>query len=407
MSALLAERVQTLGQAHTIMAAAKDAARELTNEETKQVGELLDVVEKIDGELAAEAARNEVSSRLDALAGDVVVEQKHQEPEPASTLGEHFTKSYAAAREAGTPRNASHVAAEFKAVTDPVTSSGFDAALTTVDTNIVRNYVAPAVVSDLIPTSTIDGKIIKYYREGAREGNFATVAEGGQKPQMTYGAPTQVETSLKKIAAWFDISDEMVEDLGFVASEINSRGVRDLGLVEEAQLLSGNGVGENLTGLLATSGIQAEVSANKLADHVDAVFRAVMKVMNGSGMFADAIVVNPVDYERVRLMKDSTGSYYGGGPFFGAVGGAAPALQVPLWGLRTVVTPNIAAGTALVGSYAQAATQYTKGGVTVEATNSDGSKFTKNLRTIRIEKRLALAVRQPAGFAKVTLTPPV
>jgi hypothetical protein len=42
-----------------------------------------------------------------------------------------------------------------------------------------------------------------------------------------------------------------------------------------------------------------------------------------------------------------------------------------------------------------------KGGVRVEATNTDADDFQKNRMTIRAEERLALAVRRPAGFVKI------
>ena len=62
------------------------------------------------------------------------------------------------------------------------------------------------------------------------------------------------------------------------------------------------------------------------------------------------------------------------------------------------------AGTALVGAFSMATTLYRKGGVRVEATNSNATDFTSNLVTIRAEERIALAVRQPLGFCKLTLS---
>jgi hypothetical protein len=44
----------------------------------------------------------------------------------------------------------------------------------------------------------------------------------------------------------------------------------------------------------------------------------------------------------------------------------------------------------------------TNGGVSVESTNTNEDDFVKNLMTIRAEERLALAVRRPAGFKKLT-----
>ena len=54
-----------------------------------------------------------------------------------------------------------------------------------------------------------------------------------------------------------------------------------------------------------------------------------------------------------------------------------------------------------VGSFKACASVVSKGGVAVEATNTDQDDFIKNRMTIRCEERLALAVRRPAGFVKI------
>ena len=54
----------------------------------------------------------------------------------------------------------------------------------------------------------------------------------------------------------------MLEDLDFVVSEINQRLLYDLAMVEESQILNGNGTGSNLLGLLNRSGIQSVLRGN-------------------------------------------------------------------------------------------------------------------------------------------------
>jgi HK97 family phage major capsid protein len=196
----------------------------------------------------------------------------------------------------------------------------------------------------------------------------------------------------------------MLDDLPYLVSEINSRLLYDLGLFEEDQLLNGNGTSPNLRGLLQRSGIQTETGAAGGADNLDAIFRAATKVQTATGLNADGIVIHPTDYQVFRLKKDGNQQYYAGGPFTGAYGnsGGVP-IQPALWGLPTVVTAAIAAGTVLVGAFGQSTTVYRKGGVTVSSTNSNVNDFEKNLVTVRAEERLALAVRVPAALVKVTL----
>ena len=59
-------------------------------------------------------------------------------------------------------------------------------------------------------------------------------------------------------------------------------------------------------------------------------------------------------------------------------------------------------GTIVVGAYKTCASVVQNGGVSVEAVNTNEDDFVKNLMTIRAEERLALAVRRPAGFKKLT-----
>jgi hypothetical protein len=56
----------------------------------------------------------------------------------------------------------------------------------------------------------------------------------------------------------------------------------------------------------------------------------------------------------------------------------------------------------VVGAFKTCGSVVTKGGVSVEATNSNEDDFIHNLMTIRAEERLALAVRRPAGFKLIS-----
>jgi HK97 family phage major capsid protein len=73
-----------------------------------------------------------------------------------------------------------------------------------------------------------------------------------------------------------------------------------------------------------------------------------------------------------------------------------------LWGLPVTVSVRMPAGTAVVGNFQVGGQIFRKGGITVEATNSNNDDFVKNLVTIRAEERLLLAVYRPNAFGTVT-----
>lgn len=399
------QRAAALKAAREIMDNAKAEGRDLTEDEAVKADELLAKADELNVEIKKAEKAQERMKRLAEIT-DPEADERGRET-GAKTLGEHFVKTVGdrlvEAKSSG--GRFSVAAPEFKAATDTqMVGTTFDPVTTQVDTNIVEGLRRRLQIADLLAQGTLSGNAITYYVEGALEGDFATVAEGAQKPQIHYADPTPVTEALKKIAAFIKESDEMIEDLPFLVSAINNRLLYNLALLEENQVLNGDGAGTNLRGLLNRSGIQTlGATTDPKAGNADQIFKAMTSVSTGSGLDADGIVIHPTDYQTFRLNKDSNGQYYGGGYFQGQYGTGGVQEQPPLWGLRTVVTPAIDAGTVLVGAFRQSSTLYRKGGVRVESTNSEGNDFTNNKVTVRAEERVALATRVPAGLVKVTL----
>lgn len=255
-------------------------------------------------------------------------------------------------------------------------------------------------VTQLIPGGTITGGSLIYPKESSITNAAASVAEGGAKPGSDLNI-TQVTETLHKIATSLKVSDETLQDFAAAQSYIDGRLALFVQLAEEDQLLNGSGSGSNMTGLLNRSGLAAAQAVG--ADTViDAIFKEITKIRTVSFVEPDGIVINPSDWQSIRLSKDANDQYYGGGPFTGAYGnGSAPTADM-LWGMPVVVTPLIAQGTALVGAFGMCSQVFRKGGLRVEATNSNEDDFLKNLVAIRAELRELLAVYRPSGFGKVT-----
>ncbi len=399
------QREAALKAAREIAERVKGENRGFTDEEQSEVEQLMKQVD----DLKAQIEKAEQGDALMAKIAEMPSGERRdgdEKPE-AKSLGEAFVRGLKdgdlSNLKARTGFSVS--SPDFKAATDAQTKpSALDPATTQVDTNIVRAFRRPTV-SDLFGQGTLSGSAITYFVESATvEGGYTSVAEGGQKPQLHIADPTAVTETLKKIAAWWDVSDEMVEDLDFWVSEINNRALYLLALEEESQLLNGSGSGSDLNGLLKRTGVQTEALTSADDTVADALFRAMTKIQTVTGLSADALVINPSDYQGLRLAKDGNSQYYGGGYFSGEYGNGGVAIQPPVWGLRTVVSAAVDQGTAVVGSFKAGATVYRKGGIRVESTNSDLGKFTKNVITNRIEERLALAVRIPSAFVNVDLS---
>jgi HK97 family phage major capsid protein len=364
-------------------------------------GELGELVKKSEKAIAAKKAL----TNFGALKDD-----EQAEVSTAKSLGEHFVKtageSMARLKSFGTVVSAPEFV---KAAGDPsLIGNAFDLATQTVDLSIVQAYRRP-LVSSILGAGSMAGNNLVYYVESTMEGAPGSVAEGATKPGLTFDPASVMHESLHKIAAYWKTSTEMAEDTPFWVSEINGRGVYNLQLIEEQQLLNGDGTGTNLLGILNRSGIQTLTQAS--GDSVaDTIFKAATAIQTARGLNADGIVINPLDWQAIRLSKDGNGQYFGGGPLFGQYGNPGFAQtdgtqvsQSSMWGYPTIVTQAVPQGTVVVGAFKLATTVYRHNGLTVESTTTNEADFINNLITTRVEERLALAVRIPNAIVKVTL----
>lgn len=409
MPTLKEQRLELIAEVRNVAEKAKTEARDLTADEHEFIIAKGAEVTELDKRITMA----EKSSGILETLGKSADEGRERGGVAARSLGEHAVKSLgeALAKRKGArfTMDAPEFTGGLKAAGDvhQVTTTGAGLVQPQIDTNVVHTYKERPTIADWLGSGTLTATAITYFIENdfdpATGGNFGLVGENAKKPGLTFPDYESVTETLRKIAGWIKVSDEMAEDLPFLVSEINNRLLYQLLMFEEDQLLRGDGSGLNVLGLLNREGVQTETAAND-GDLADAVFRARTKVALATGLQADGLVMNPLDYQKLRLAKDNNGQYFAGGPFTGQYGNGGVVQDPPLWGLgNTILTTAVPAGTALVGAGKQAATVYRKGGVRVEASNIDGEDFTHNRFTVLAEERLTLAVRRPSAFVKITV----
>ncbi len=262
----------------------------------------------------------------------------------------------------------------------------------------------PLRVADLFAQGQTDALTIRYIQEDTYTQAATAVAEGAAKPGASLDL-SEVDATVRKIAVYTKITDEMASDFPQVQSYVNARLAYMVGSLEDNHLLNGTNANNQIKGILNFTGLQTVSGALSPAD---GIFKAISYVRgaNGSGFLeADFCVIHPLDYMNIKLTKDGNGQYLGGGPFFGQYGIGSYSNVGTIWGLPAIITTSIAQGTALVGAFRQAAQIFRRMGLTVEMTNTDQDDFIKNLMTVRAEERLALACYKPAGFCTVTGMP--
>lgn len=259
----------------------------------------------------------------------------------------------------------------------------------------------PLMVANLFAQGTTQNTTIRYLREDTFTNASTALAEEGTFQEMSWDLSEQ-DTAIKKCGVLGRITDEMLADSDAIASYFDARIPFAVAQLQDQHLVSGDGTSNKITGILSTSGIQTE-AAGASPTQIDAFCKAKTKVGNGVGFFpADAILINPTDWQNIRLTKDSNGQYLLGGPAFGPYGVGSYMASGMLWGLPVVETTAISAGTAIVGAFRLGAQLWTRQGLLVEMTNSDASDFANGRVAVRAYLRHGLSVYRPLAFCTVT-----
>lgn len=257
-------------------------------------------------------------------------------------------------------------------------------------------------VRDLFPVRTTSAAIIEYFRMTGFTNNAATVAERdtgafGAKPQSTMTFEG-VQAPVRTIAHWEAAHRNVLADEPQLRSIIDNELMYGLRLQEDAQILAGDGTGENLTGVLNTAGIQSYAWSDGATSPVpdtkaDAIRRAAtlsfLAYYEPTG-----VVLHPNDWEDIELTKDSNGQYLVAVSV--ALGG-----EPRVWRLPVVETPAIAEGTALVGAFGTGAQLYDREQANIRISEQHSDFFIRNAIVVLAEQRLAMAVKRPEAFVKV------
>lgn len=357
-----------------------------------EAAETVEEINEAKAAIEAEQAREKaVAEKAALLEGMKAAEAKEVKPAEAKTIGEYAEKNLdldamrmGRAKSAGTGYG-------FKAATDVHAAPQ----IVTGTQNVV-DFVLDEGIRALFSAESISGNALTYYRMGATEavsgGAPASVAQGATKPQF-HVPYTPVTVALQKIAGWFYETDELLSDAPFLRSAVDNRGMMELRKAADNYLA---------TTLLATSGIGSETYASTL--DADTIFEAMMDIKSNTGYDADAILINPTDYAALRLAKDGASQYYGGGYFYAPFGNGQLVQRPGIWGLNTIVTTAVSAGSPLVGAFKAGASVVSKAGegASIEVHRGDHDDAINNRVTVVVEERLALAVRIPAAFVLVS-----
>ncbi|RQP16284.1 phage major capsid protein [Brucella intermedia] len=358
---------------------------ELTSKVDKALLELGDTTTRL-GDLEKRAAREvENVAREPMDIGDIVV----------------ASDKFKATDVSGSWRGSIRVGMERADITSANTTvgAGRSAGTSLVPGHRVPGIVAPPqrllTIRDLLAPGRTSQSSVEFVKETGFTNNAAPTAEGAQKPKsdLTFDLET---TPVRTIPHIFKASRQILDDAPGLASYINARGTYGLKFVEEGQLLNGDGTGQNLHGIVPQAQAFAPAFVPEQETAIDRLRLAILQVILAEYP-ANGFVLNPIDWTKIELTKDLGGNYI--------VGNAQSPMGPSLWNLPVVQTQAIAADKFLTGAFNLAAQIFDRMDIEVLMSSENVDDFEKNMFTIRIEERLALAVYRPEAFVTGNVNP--
>lgn len=266
---------------------------------------------------------------------------------------------------------------------------------------IVPGAAPVLTLESLLPSTATSSNAIEFTKEASFTNSAAEAAEGAAKAEsaLTWSL---VNMPVSTVAHWIKISRQLAMDNVALAAYVNARMTYGVNRRVETQLVSGNGTAPNISGFLNSGNFTAHGYANAALGTVLkklVLIRRIIGDLQNAGYAPDGIVLNPVDWAIIEndLMTEGSGN---------AARVSVDAVGRPtLFGLPVVASVGMTADNVAVGAFAQASMIYNREGVIVELSDSDSDNFTKNLVTVRAERRLALATEIPAAIRAGDLTP--
>lgn len=313
---------------------------------------------------------------------------------------------------------------------------------------IVEQLFYQLTLADLISSRPVTTPNLSYLTEATATNNANQVNEGALYP---YSSETfsRVYEQVGKIANALTITDEAMADAPEMFNFVQGRLLEGIQRQEEVQILAGggypgvNGLLKRATGFTLSSAgslfgattvtdtnvvfppnstngafvTQQTVASLKSgrvvtgatgvlptsAQVAENVFDSFVDIQLQVFQNPNAIVMNPRDWETIRLAKDTAGQYQGGN-FFGNAYGNPVNAGKNLWGVPVITTPLMPVQRILVGWFSSSVIQTARReGVTMQMTNSNADDFVNGKVTVRAEERLGLLVYRPSAFQLIKL----
>ena len=254
-------------------------------------------------------------------------------------------------------------------------------------------------VRDLFQVVTLGGGThgsIDWWEQLAVTNNASMVAEGGASTTKSDLTWTRKTLDDKILHDWIKVSKDRLKDVDFVAGELNTLINRNMRLLENSQLLTGTGSGNNIkgmTGYAQSFAVPKTKVVNANLNDLIGKIKTQIRKDSLDGFMPNFYASNSELIDKIRFAKDEFGQY-----IFPAWAQGAP---VTMQGLMSVENNLIDDNTLLVAD-STLAVLYEWDSLMIEIgyINDD---FTKGMVTInaRMRENLRIKDNDVKGFVYV------
>jgi HK97 family phage major capsid protein len=221
------------------------------------------------------------------------------------------------------------------------------------------------------------------------------VPKGSPKPESGIEldrAKAHVET----VAATMKVDEADLQDIAGLLRLIDEELSYQVRLLEERGAMWGSGESPELQGIASHADVLEIEGEGSILDFIAQGMTAVYE----SSYDPNFVVVHPIDWATIITSKaEVSGVYVFGDPRLD------PA-NLRIWGMRAVISnsavnPETGKRVLLIGDGQRGASLYDRQTISVSLGYVDDD-FARNKRTVRVEERVAVAVRAPLAFRKLT-----
>ena len=290
-------------------------------------------------------------------------------------------------------RNGMSKAARFEVKADMTTAADFTGEVIPADRVPGYKYDPTRLVHvrQLIPQGSTTSDVVRFVKESGYSNGAAATAEGATMGQSDFDF-TATDANVQKIASYFRISEEMLNDTPQLTSYLSARAPEKLLEVEDTQILNGNGTAPNLSGIITDA---AAFSAGGFANAIESanefdVLTVALNQLSLANYAADYIMINPTDFHKILLLKSSQNEYL--------VKDWNQGLQPRINGVPVILNTAITSDKYLVGNFGMGTQLWVRDNVGVEFFREDGTNVRDGFVTVRVQERVALTNYLPNAF---------